>query len=190
MKKGFTLSEVLITLVILGVIAAITIPVLNQTRPDRDMVTYQKALYNVQGAMSNVMQDSMASLSTEYWADPEVSESGFCTAFADALNTVGPVNCTGTSTYDSPNLVTSDGIRVWGLEGQKFSQSQRTRDIYVERKLTNKEKGLLTRKRGASYTSPGLKIQIVYNGKVQTGTGTNWEYENSIAKKFAAPMNN
>ena len=38
MKKAFTLSEALITLAILGVLAAILIPVLDNVRPDKDKI--------------------------------------------------------------------------------------------------------------------------------------------------------
>ncbi len=66
----------------MGVIFMITIPVLNSTKPDKDKAMYQKALYNVQGAMKLAMDDSMIRYAKEAWADEDVSESGFCEAFA------------------------------------------------------------------------------------------------------------
>lgn len=193
MKKGFTLSEVLITLVVLGVIMAITIPVLNNVRPDPDKTMYQKALYSVQGAMSSVMNDPMANLSRSYWADSEVTASGFCDAFAEALNTVGDIDCTSESSYDAPNFITSDGLRFWGLEGKSFtatdSRGNNVRDIYVDRLLSKNEKNKLETKRDTSHANPGLKIQITASGKVQTGNTDDWEYENSITKKFIMPHN-
>ena len=51
MKKAFTLSEALITLAIIGVMASILIPTLNNAKPDKDKITYKKALYTVQSAV-------------------------------------------------------------------------------------------------------------------------------------------
>ena len=47
MKKGFTLAEVLITLVIIGVIAALTIPNLMQKYQDEALKTAYKKTYNI-----------------------------------------------------------------------------------------------------------------------------------------------
>ena len=75
MKKAFTLSEALITLAILGVLAAILIPVINNVRPDKDRITYKKALYSMQGAISQAMDDatllSMGSVTNQWGLDPE-----------------------------------------------------------------------------------------------------------------------
>ncbi len=46
MKKGFTLSEVLITLVIIGVISAITVPSVIQTTDRRETITGIKKAYS------------------------------------------------------------------------------------------------------------------------------------------------
>ncbi|MBR6127089.1 prepilin-type N-terminal cleavage/methylation domain-containing protein [bacterium] len=42
MKKGFTLAEVLITLGIIGIIVALTLPAVNSTRPDGNKIKYLK----------------------------------------------------------------------------------------------------------------------------------------------------
>lgn len=47
MKKGFTLAEVLITLVIIGVVAALTIPTLTQNTQDKELITRMKKAYSV-----------------------------------------------------------------------------------------------------------------------------------------------
>ena len=90
MRKAFTLSEALITLAIIGVLAAILIPVIDNVRPDKDKITYKKALYSMQSAISNAMDStlySMAANSSAYWKDENVGDSDFCNAVADALNT-------------------------------------------------------------------------------------------------------
>ena len=52
-----TLSEVLITLMVLGIIAALTIPILNSKRPDKDAVMFKKAFLNVSAAVAKLDED-------------------------------------------------------------------------------------------------------------------------------------
>ncbi len=194
MKKGFTLAEVLITMIVLGIIMAISIPLLMNSKPSKDAMMYKKAIYNIQAAMVNVMNDPMSSLSTEYWADPEVTDSGFCEAFENSLNTLGEANCSGTSTYDKPNLTTSDGIKIWGLEGTNFTatgyKEEKGKTIYVDRELSESEKKALKTTRDASHTNPGLKILVTNDGRVKTKSSSDWDFENDIIKKFISTNQN
>lgn len=70
MKKfGFTLAEVLITLVIIGVIAAITIPALmNNTNKTENVVAYKKALSVVNQALNT--EYSLEGNTAGYTAQP------------------------------------------------------------------------------------------------------------------------
>ena len=192
MRKAFTLSEALVTLAIIGVLAAILIPVLDNVRPDKDKITYKKALYSMQSAISNAMDTSvysMAANAAAYWKDNNVSDESFCEAIAEALNTSGKIRCTtdslpgGKSSYTTPNFITTDGIRYWGLEG-KFDDDAEDRTIYVDRGLGSKEIKKIAdkRHRSGSNTSDnlGLKIKVSYDGKVSTPDDPNYEFENNL----------
>lgn len=188
MKKGFTLSEVLVTLTVIGIVSALTIPVLNKANPDKDKITYQKAIYTLERAMDSTINDPKLKLTNKYWADENLSETAFCDAISGALNTAGRVSCNETSSYENPNFITTDGIRFWGFEGKIYSLSAgnnvRSRTIFVERRLTDKEKNILLRNRDSFHSEPGLKIQILYNGKIQIPETQDWDYETSLAEKF------
>ncbi len=252
MKKGFSLAEALIAVAIIGIVAAITIPVINNVRPDKDKTFYNKALSSVQGAMAKSMElpilqkrynyweggsylkdnswndgknystdidfnttktdgrcydytdtdgntkkicnTSYAIITNLYWADDtntSIKDETFCEKMADFLNTSGATNCSSEppSSYDSPNFITTDGVRYWGLEG-KFdigdAMEGNGRIIYVDRKLSDSERARLNNEnkylRDSSHTEPGLKITLYYDGRAETGTTEDFDYENELIK--------
>lgn len=69
-KKAFTLAEVLITLLVIGVVAILTIPLLLQTTKDQEYKTaYKKAFSNLSNAVKRASSDELftnASNATEY----------------------------------------------------------------------------------------------------------------------------
>jgi len=101
MKKGFTLAEIMISLTVIGIIAGITIPIANNSRPDENVMKFKKA----HATLSNVIHELVTSdkyfckgdlgiknnCSTQLFFGGETSEY-FCQSFADLLSTK-TINC-------------------------------------------------------------------------------------------------
>ncbi|MBQ3642869.1 type II secretion system protein [bacterium] len=210
MKKAFTLSEALITMAVIGILAAVLIPVMSKAKPDKDKIVYKKAIYAVQAGMqhanNHLLNDTGISLEPgKMWDDSHVPDDYFCEQMADAMNTAGAINCNPSgsgSTYASPNFETTDGIRIWGLEGKitggpeeestsKENSSYGYKTIRVDRVMDETEVKKYMAYRNAQDSSfpappateatnsnPGLKLRLRSDGKVTTLPS--WEYENKL----------
>ena len=101
MKKGFTLAEILIVLVIIGVLTVILLPMAFQGSPDEEVMKFKKG----NNTLLTVVRELVSS--DEYYKDGDlgVRKNGqkidgthdgdkkyFCNTFADLLN-VKSVNC-------------------------------------------------------------------------------------------------
>ncbi len=75
MKNGFTLSEVLITLVIIGIVAAITVPVI--------AANYQKEA--LKSAFIKTYSE-LNNIAKKFYSDNGVSFSEYCSAYGTCLN--------------------------------------------------------------------------------------------------------
>ncbi|MBQ3642868.1 prepilin-type N-terminal cleavage/methylation domain-containing protein [bacterium] len=176
--RGLTLVEVLVTLTLIGVLALVVLPVVNNVRPDQDRIFFKKGIYTFQNALSGYIKSSEKNV-----LENLTNSSAFCSGISEIVHTVGVINCADSS-YDNPNFITNDGLRFWGLEGT-FSGStvdvhgRHAKIIYMDRKLTSSEKTRLAagKLRGSSYTSPGLKIYVNTKGKVSISASDTYEAE-------------
>lgn len=169
MKKAFTLSEALVTLAIIGVLAAILIPVVNNVKPDKDKILYKKALYTLTNAVSEAAElieyEYASGNVAGYWDDPNTADNAFCKRIFRALRATNE-HCDipqGTSTYEEPNFITVDGTRYWGLEGRFDGK---VRDIRVDRPMSTSELEKIRDAREGIADGVGLRIQVYKDGKV------------------------
>lgn len=129
---AFTLSEILIAMCIMGVLAAMLIPVIMQSTPDYNKVMFRKSLYSLQVAVNNMIKDQANYPRDEMGVDSSSGlpvEKGFnyttattngltnkfCYLLFERLNTIGSsVACPSSSGSFTQVATTSDGI-VWKM---------------------------------------------------------------------------
>jgi len=119
MKKGFTLSEVLVTIAILGIIAVLIVPQLVAKKPNKAKLLFKKG-YNVTSNVVSALQSDI------YEADDTgavlfskgSSDTYFCEEFAKFVNHVGDVNCVAANASTTLAFVTSDGLK-YSIDGAK-----------------------------------------------------------------------
>lgn len=118
MKKGFTLAEVLITLVIIGVIAAMTIPTLmNSTNNQEFRVGLKKAISTLNQAMSlnyalEGTQIGAENLSSSQNIVDNLFKKRMSVITTATSGTAFGVGSTGISATDNQNVFyTADGAR-------------------------------------------------------------------------------
>ena len=162
MKKAYTLAEVLICVGIIGVLAAILLPLANKFKPDSNKAIYIKTYdavvdivksmasnnnlypiideeYNyIKAPLYNLVQVKIGG--TAYGGD----KAKFCQLFALNFPTVGTISCSkdavtySESSFDSPSFITSQGMGFIVSTNTDLTTSYQT-DIYFD--INGKEKG-------------------------------------------------
>jgi prepilin-type N-terminal cleavage/methylation domain-containing protein len=163
MKKGFSLAEVMIALIIVGVIIAVVLPVVNRTTADNDKILYKSAFKTVEQVVNELISDiSLYPAGNFYNA---TSTDYFCTNFSNKLNTIGTVTCDGASTIPgTPNFIISNGMRWYGMRSGFAANATIHIDIDGAGKGTNAD------------GSDILEIIITDQGKVTAPSGTETNY--------------
>lgn len=90
MKKGFSLAEILITLMIIGVIAGMTIPTLQKDAMNRTTVTNLKKIYSeLNQATSLAMTDNMTDkfYRTDCWGSKDKFYNNFVNKYLNVIKT-------------------------------------------------------------------------------------------------------
>jgi len=137
-KKGFTLSEVMVAIGVLGVLAALLIPAIMNTSPDSSKIMFKKANVTLQNSIEELINDdtnypeditgtckdgtvtvNCGFSNITLTANIPAGNNKFCYLLADKLNTVGTVTCPTTGTG---SFTTTDGVywQVYSPAGTEF----------------------------------------------------------------------
>lgn len=130
---AFSLGEVLVTLAIVGVIAALILPTIKQMQPDRQKMLFKKAYTNVERVVTEIINDDylypeatgyvgLDNTTSVTLNDTSYGGSNkFCKLFALKLNNINSddddINCPYGALSDgsagTPSFTTNDGIEFY-----------------------------------------------------------------------------
>lgn len=189
--KAFTLAEVMITLVVIGVITLMIMGAVGDVSPDENKLLYKKTFYTLSEVVRSLANDSNKFNSDDMFkAEPTNDEYAsaqeyFCQMVANSLNTLGEIQCTGNPDW---NFRLTNGVRIRGLNEEFTNEDDNaltaeTITICVD---VNGDKGPNTgcgegAQNNANAGRDQFRIRISYDGKVYTGTNEEeFTVENSI----------
>lgn len=129
-KQAFTLAEVMIVMVTLGLLAAILIPVITKTKPDKTKIMFKKAYYVTERVVSELVNDETlyndSDADNPHFVDQggviidgvdlDTDASGatnhdkFCLLFASKVNTIGTPACTAAKSKPTKSDAAADEI--------------------------------------------------------------------------------
>lgn len=137
-KSGFTLAETLITLGIIGVVAAITIPTIVSLSPNKTKIMLRKAYLTIEQIIPKMINDEV-----NYPANRTVIVGGhlypmgfnyttattngtankFCYFFTDNLNTIGTITCPVSGSWATTRqMATTTDNMAWFYNGSTSSE--------------------------------------------------------------------
>ena len=148
-KNAFTLAEVMVTLAVFGILAALLLPAIANVRPNKNKVMFRKAYYVAERMVFELVNDEdfyptqgetvgfTNTVLASYLGHTYEGQDKFCGLFARKVNTTDDdeikcetVNSTpvGNGTYSTPSFITTDGV-AWYMPISDFTD---TETIYVD----------------------------------------------------------
>ncbi len=191
--KAFTLPEVMITLVVIGIISLMILGSIANISPDENKLLYKKTFYTLSEVVRTLANDSTKFNSDDMFkAEPlnagyNSAQEYFCHMVANSLNTLGEISCGGNEDW---NFKLTNGVRIKGLNSEFTDEDNNaltpeTITICVD---VNGDKGPNEGCNDGEQNSTAtgrdqFRIRISYDGKVYTGKSGNDEkftVENTI----------
>lgn len=156
-KKGVTLAEVLVTLTIVGVAAALTIPIIKGIIPSTNKAMFRREYNTLQRAVADMLDDdtiypehlttttggSTYQRGFNYTTDPTGTagaKNKFCYYLAKELNLNGSETCPAATTSTITKFATTiDGSDwyIWPGTTSAATQMPLTGDVYMTRLLVD-----------------------------------------------------
>ncbi len=130
MKNAFTMAEVLITIGIIGILAAITMPMVIHSLPTKEEEMHKKMSYLIEQIATQLVDNEayypksnditkIGFQNTDEVTVDGIKYSGnqkFCRLFARQMNTMGNVVCSNMNIHDAgtaPSFRSTDGVDWW-----------------------------------------------------------------------------
>lgn len=208
-KTGFTLAEVIISTVIVGVLAVVLVPSVLNARPNQELLMFRKAYYLTERIVSELVNDEelypelddvdaaqylgntekVTFRGVEYGgADGDNAKTKFCELMAAKINKSSEISCKEIKVEDNngsvtdATLTTSDGM-LWILPITTFADKDTAYSIYVDVN-GDKEPNCLYDKEKC-LKPDRFKINVYQDGRVEANGTIEHEYliRKDISKK-------
>ena len=134
MKKvfAFTLAEVIITLTIVAVIAALVIPLLINVKPDTNNILFRKAFYTFSEAIYAIVNDtSLYDDDTPAFTSEALNSNTICQNLTNMLSITGNQHICESSSRSTPSFTLSNGIAFF-MDNTKTISSNNKITINVD----------------------------------------------------------
>lgn len=203
MKKGFTLSEMVVTIGVVGVLALILIPVLRDAMPNQEQAMFKKAYYIIERSVSELINDEdlypeAEEGQTNYFGNTvevtykDITASGsskFCKLFTSKLNRTSDVVCEASEGKTLPTkftdgvdpigtMTTADGI-VWLLPDTVFADNTTPQEIYVD--VNGKKKPNCFYDKTTCKKPDRFTVKVYQDGRVLADGTMEIEYLNKVS---------
>jgi len=113
MKKGFSFGEMLTTMIVMGVLIAITIPIIITSASSNHKPLYKAGFKKVEEVVTELIND------VAIYPSGEFVNNTFCSNFFVKVNTIGTTSCANTFTAvipNTPNAVTTNGMKWYNMD--------------------------------------------------------------------------
>ena len=209
-RKGFTLTEMMIALAILGVLTALVLPMINGNAPSRNRMMMKKAYYTIEDVVRSLINDeeyysSLGSDGSTYVGFDDLENGASCSGnscaglhkfpalFSRQLNVDGEVSYGGAGSTIA-YFTTSDGMQ-WTVSSEQMStppaeitdiepgSNQVVQTIIVDvngNKKPNCIEGEDSCTSGSSKGVDRFKVYVSQSGKVIPAYGQSW-FEDAIS---------
>lgn len=195
-KKGFTLGEVAISLVIVGVLAAMFLPVIKNAMPNQEQLMFKKAYYLTERVVAEMVNDDdmypeldevdaaqyfgntskIRSKGVEYEGNTK-----FCELFASKINKSSEVSCTNKTftngTEPSGTVTGADGIE-WILPVSDFASETEPEKIYMD--VNGRKKPNCFYNKTSCKEPDRFTIKVYQDGRIEADGTMEIEYLNKV----------
>lgn len=213
--KGFTVAEILITMAIIGFIAAIVLPTLKDAQANKEMIMFKKVLYQTSNVVNELINDDNLYPDSEnplyaglahvyltmynnfaneakfrgqtYGGSGNAGKYKFCGLFAAKMSLKTSAVCNDEKTFaNKGNFTTSDGV-VWRMPISDFgSGTSESGENTIEVDVNGVGKGKDCFEGETNCTEPD-RFRILVNrwGKISLPEKSKNNAYKAIEKKYA-----
>ena len=158
-RKGFTLSELMITMLVLGILLALVIPTIVNTRPDEHKMLTKKAYYVTERVVNSLINDELLYPDSTMNC-PQVSDGDTCYYGFDDTNAV---------TYNGTTYGGSDSTDKKSKFPLLFAQQVNVKSLNCGGKVTDKAGQSVDNSKCMFMTTDGMTFDFTYSASYGKG---------------------